>query len=172
MKHITFIALFALLLGTTFSLNAQQKVGHVNSLTIFEKLPERIKADEELQAKASSVRGELEKMAKAFETKVTTYQQNAPKQKPEVNKATEESLKAEQDKLQKFQADATKDLEAAQKEKYAPISKKIEGAINEVAKAKTLAYVFDSSQNGLIVYIDPATSVDVTTEVMTKLGIK
>ncbi|MCB9202582.1 MAG: OmpH family outer membrane protein [Flavobacteriales bacterium] len=168
MKKITLFALFALFVGT--SLNAQ-KVGHINSLDILEVMPERQKADEELQTQATQIRKQIEELGKQLEQKYVQYQGEAKDKSQQENQSRMQELEAEQKKLQELQTTGTKELEAKQNEKYKPIVEKINNAIKKVANEKGIAYVFDSSQQGVLVYIDEAKAVDLSDAVKKELGI-
>ena len=58
----------------TFPALAQQKFGHIDSGALLELMPEKKKAETELEAFAKEFQTALEDMAKEYEGKVQTFQ--------------------------------------------------------------------------------------------------
>ena len=74
-----------------------------------------------------------------------------------------------QKRIEEFQQKAGDDFEKKRGELYDPILKKAEDAVKAVAKEKGYAYVFDTTQPGLV-YFDGG--INIMAEVKTKLGLK
>lgn len=76
MKKYTLITLFALFLGTF--VNAQ-KVGHLNSLEILDKMPERKLAAETIEKEGNAKREAIQKLEVDAQKKIEAFQLKADK---------------------------------------------------------------------------------------------
>ena len=79
-----------------------------------------------------------------------------------------------QDMMQRseqFQQEAAQNMQKAQTELMAPISKKVEDAIKAVGEAENLVYIFDLARTS-IPFVNEKLSVNVTPLVKAKLGLK
>jgi outer membrane protein len=177
MKKYTLITLFALFLGTF--LNAQ-KVGHLNSLEILDKMPERKQAAETIEKEGNAKRDAIKKLEEETQKKIEAFQIKADKltevERKDQTKMTGfqkeyETLQAEVKKIESVKLEAGQTLQKKGEELMKPIEEKLIGAINKVAKAKGLAYVLDSSQQVLL-YIDTTNGVDLSADVKKELGIQ
>lgn len=159
--------------------NAQQKIGHINSETIFAVMPEAKSAQATLEAYNKTKTAEIEKMQTEYQTK---YAAAVAKQKTlsEANKeAVSKELQTASDELQDLErrikdAGVKAQQEFAQKQGalFVPINQKFEAAVKSVAKERGLAYVFDiaAQQNGNNLLFSDGGD-DITPLVRTKLGI-
>ena len=70
--------LFAVVLtvGVSFGVSAQVKVGHVDSATIMEMMPERTQIEQELQTYAAELDAEIKAMYAEYQAKAQDYQAN------------------------------------------------------------------------------------------------
>lgn len=176
-KLITVFSVAAGLFLTSNLVNAQQKIGHVNSDDVFTNLPESKTAEASLDAFTKTKQAEIEKMIASYQTKLKAAQ-DKEKTISEANKETVvKELTAAQTELQtlgkEIEATRTKAAQAVsqkQTELFTPIQKKVATTISAVAKEKGLAYVFDiaSSQGNNIAYLDGGE--DITPAVKSKLG--
>jgi outer membrane protein len=82
---------------------------------------------------------------------------------------TEDELLAKQQLIQKLPTVYEEEMYEKQQLLMEPILKRLQTAVNEVAKEKGLNYIFDSGK-GMLLYAD--TSDDITQDVKAKLGIK
>ncbi len=177
-KLITTFSIAAGLFLTTNFVNAQQKIGHVNSDDVFANLPEAKTAEASLDTYTKTKQGEIEKMMTSFQTKLKAAQ-DKEKTISEANKeAVVKELTAAQTELQTLaksieeaRTKAAQDISKKQTELFTPIQQKVTGMISTVAKEKGLAYVFDiaaSQGNSNIAYMDDGE--DITSAVKSKLG--
>jgi len=177
-KLITACSLAAALFFTSNLVNAQQKIGHVNSDDIYSNLPEAKTAEASLDTFTKTKQTEIEKLITSYQTKLKAAQ-DKEKTISEANKESViKELTAAQTELQALGKDieasrtkAAQDVSKRQSELFVPIQKKVSGMISAVAKEKGLAYVFDvaSSQgNSGLAYIDGGE--DITSAVKSKLG--
>lgn len=160
------------------SVSAQQKIGHLDSETVFGAMPEFKTAQTSLEAINKTKMAELEKMKTEIQTK---YNQGVAKNKTlsEANKdVVLKELQVLNDELENLKKrldaayqKAQEDLAAKESELIAPVRTKFINAIKVVAKEKGLAYVFDTAKdpdNNLMVWED---GTDITNAVKEKLGI-
>ncbi len=160
------------------SVLAQQKIGHLDSETIFSTMPEFKTAQTSLEAINKTKMAELEKMKTEIQTK---YNQGVAKNKTlsEANKdVVLKELQVLNDELENLKKrldaayqKAQEDLAAKEAELIAPVRTKFINAIKAVAKEKGLAYVFDTAKdpnNNLITWDG---GVDIASAVKEKLGI-
>lgn len=160
------------------SVSAQQKIGHLDSETIFSIMPEFKAAQASLEAINKTKTAELEKMKTEIQTK---YNQGIAKNKTlsEANKdVVLKELQVLNDELENLKKrldaayqKAQEDMAAKEAELIAPVRTKFINAIKLVAKEKDLAYVFDTAKdpdNNLVAWND---GIDIASAVKDKLGI-
>lgn len=176
MKRLFKVAVVAVglfLAGT--SVNAQQKLGHIDSGTLLQSMPEVKAADATMKAFSEQKENAIKQMDSERQKKIATYQDKA-RNLSEANKETlgkelEGLVKEIQDmekRITESQQKAQQELQAKQGELYQPIYKKAEDAVRAVSKEKGFAYVFDVSQPG-VVFFDGGE--DILKLVQAKLGI-
>jgi len=151
-----------------FSASAQQKFGHIDSDELLEMMPEKAKAEKQMEAFAKEFQGALESMAKEYESKVTDYQ---AKEKDMTNLVKQSKVKEITDlerRIQEFQSQAQGEIQKKEQELLAPIIEKARKAIDAVATEKGYTYVFDNSSGVLLFAKD---SENIMAEVKAKLGL-
>lgn len=173
------IKLFFIAAGLTLTanaVNAQQKIGNINTDEVFNNLPDVKTASETIDILTKAKKAEVDKVIAEYQTKLKTAQ-DKEKTLTEANKATLtkelEVAQTELDNLAKkiedTRAQAAREISAKQSELYNPLQKKVRDAIGAVAKEKGLNYVFDVSTRGSnLVYTDGGE--DITDLVKVKLG--
>ncbi|WP_113663143.1 OmpH family outer membrane protein [Pedobacter nanyangensis] len=167
------------LLLTTQVVNAQQKLGHLNSDEIFAVLPEAKTASTTIENLAKSKQAEIDKMIAEYQTKLKGFQEKERTLSEANREVVVKELQAAQVELQDLQkriedarTKADKDLRDKQSELYPPLQQKVATAINSIAKEKGLAYVFDTAASqgfNNLVYFDGGE--DITAAIKAKLGI-
>ena len=169
MKKLTkVLVLLVLALGIGFGANAQgQKIGYVDSQVIIDMMPESAKIQQDLQAYYSELQAQLQAMATEYQTKMRDYEANSATMSNILRQSKEKEIVDLQGRIQEFQAGAEADLAAKQEELSKPMLDKIKKAIDEVVKAKGLAYVFEKT---VILPIGDS-AIDVTADVKAKLGL-
>lgn len=157
-----------LALGIGFGANAQgQKIGYVDSQVIIDMMPESAKIQQDLQAYYGELQAELQAMANEYQTKMRDYEANSATMSNILRQSKEKEIVDLQGRIQEFQANAESDLAAKQEELSKPMLDKIKAAIDDVVKAKGLAYVFEKT---VILSIGDS-AIDVTPDVKAKLGL-
>ncbi|WP_071147344.1 OmpH family outer membrane protein [Bacteroides ihuae] len=170
LKKIALAIMFILPMGVS----AQTlKFGHVVSNEIITAMPEFAKAQADLQALEKKYTEEIQRTSEEFNKKYQEYQQAVQKDSLPQNIA-ERRQKELQDMMQRseqFQQEAQQNMQKAQTDLMAPISKKVDEAIKAVGEAEGLTYIFDLARTA-IPYVNEKTSINVTSLVKAKLGLK
>jgi len=164
------IALTLVLFCVGMTVMSAQKVGYVNSQEIIALMPDVQEAKSNLETYGTQLEKRAQQMYQSLEQKVAVLRQKqetgdiSPKQL-EIESA---ALAQEEQKLREFQAQSQGDIANKQNELLAPILDKVQAVIDEIAKAESYTYIFDSSQ-GVILYADETTNI--TDKVKAKLGL-
>lgn len=145
-----------------------QKVASLDMMSVLNAMPEKKKADDQLQALTNVKSAELDKQKQALQAKFEQYQKEAATQKPEVNQQREAEIQKLQESLKGQAEAAQKDMYEKQDAAYAPIEKKLNDAIAKVAKANGWDFIFDANSQGLIYKGGP----DATALVKKELGLQ
>ena len=162
------LVLLVLALGIGFGANAQgQKIGYVDSQVIIDMMPEGAKIQQDLQAYYSELQAELQAMATEYQNKLRDYEANSATMGNVLRQSKEKEILDLQSRIQEFQNNAEGDFTAKQTELMKPMLDKIQKAIDEVVKAKGLAYVFEKT----VVLSIGEGAIDITADVKAKLGL-
>jgi outer membrane protein len=165
MKKILVVIIALVIAAPSF---AQQKFGHIDSSALLELMPEKAKAEKELEAFAKEFQTALEAMAKEYESKVASFQQTEKDMIPTVRNTKVREISELERRIQEFQQQAQDEIAKKEQEVLTPIIDKARKAIDEVAVAKNYTYVFDSSL-GVLLYAKD--TEDVMADVKAKLGL-
>jgi outer membrane protein len=149
---------------------AQVKIAHVNTAEVLDAMPDKAKAEKDLEKYYGELQSQLQNMAKEYQTKLQDYEANQATMSNLVKQSKEKEIVDLQTRIQQFQANAEEDFEGKRAELLAPILEKIQNAINAVGKEKGYTYVLDLA-TGAAVYVG-TDAVDCTGAVKAKLGIK
>jgi len=177
MKNLLKGAVLAVgLFAATNAVQAQQKIGHINSEEVFQLTPEFKTAQDQLKTLGETKQKELQGMYETFQKKQTEANDKL-RNRSEANKeqidaevnALGQELQQMQTRIQEVQKVAEEEFGKKQQELMAPIQTKVMNAINAVAKEKGYAYVLDLAA-GSVVYFQGGE--DISTDVKAKLGIK
>ena len=150
--------------------NAQVKIAHVNTAEVLDAMPDKTKAEKDLEKYYGELQSQLETMAKEYQTKMQDYEANQATMSNLVKQSKEKEIIDIQTRIQQFQANAEGDFENKRAELLKPILDKIQNAINAVGKEKGYTYILDLA-TGATVYVG-TDAVDCTKDVKAKLGIK
>ncbi len=152
MKRIALAVL--MVLGTGIGV-AQMKIGHINSESIMQNLPEAVDAQKSLDALVATWEGELQKMQADWKKKFDDYDKRklilTDQSRAEAEKELRDLDQAIADyRNKKFGQNG--DLFTKQNEVMKPIQNKIFKVLEEVAKEDGYDYVFDKSGDILLLY--------------------
>ena len=167
MKKSGLLFAFAMVFMSFGSMKAQ-KIATLDVAGILNLMPEKKKADDQLEAFSKTKQAEIEKQMTAAEAKLKKYQEEAPKQTQKVNEERNQELQKLQQNIQQMTQLAQQDLAKKQSEAYAPIERKLNDALEKAAKANGWDFVFDSNTVGLLYKNGP----DATAAVKKELGLK
>jgi outer membrane protein len=148
--------IFSFIIVMPAMLFAQSKVGYVNTRKILDELSDVKIANHKLD----SISAAYEKQSKDLEEE---YNKLADK------KDTQAAITMAQ-RIQAFQQGAKEDFQKKQENLMNPIRKKVADAIKRVSSESNYSIVFDSSLDGVILYVNDAD--DLTDAVRKTLGIK
>jgi outer membrane protein len=149
--------------------NAQQKIGYINSEELIMAMPEAKKADADITAYAKTFQDQLQAMQKELETKYKAYEAGVKTMTEAMKDVKEKELTDLQNRIQSVQQGAEEKIAAKRQDMLKPITEKADAAIQSVAKEKGYAYILDANAGGII-YALPTDNI--LADVKTKLGIK
>ena len=132
--------------------NAQVKIAHVNTAEILDAMPEKTKAEKDLEKYYGELQSQLQAMAKEYQTKMQDYEANQATMSNLVKQSKEKEIVDLQTRIQQFQASAEQEFEGKRAELLSPMLEKIQNAINAVGKEKGYTYILDLA-TGATVYV-------------------
>ncbi|MFT7330573.1 MAG: outer membrane protein [Roseivirga sp.] len=166
MKHFKTLLLIAVLTLGFGSIQAQNKTAHINFQELVILMPEIKVMNDELAKLDKTQQDDLKAAELALKAKLAKYQSEAASQTEAENKKRQLEVQNDEQRLYSTSQVAQKTMGEKRNEKLAPIVEKAQKAINDVAKEKGIAYVFDSSS------LLTATGTDLMVDVKAKLGIQ
>ncbi|MEY2923719.1 MAG: hypothetical protein RLZZ337_259 [Bacteroidota bacterium] len=169
MKKVIIILAFV---SAAFAVQAQTKVGHINSSELIEKMPEADTIQLKLQKEQSDWQAILEDKKAEANKKYNALMAIA--EDPTVSQSVKEIKAKEVENLQvqyqELNQRANEALQLKQEELLTPLLDKIKKTIEVVAKEKGYDYVMDTSEGSGVIYFNA--SHDLMPAVKAKLGIK
>lgn len=166
MKKIIIIAAMALV---SLAATAQEtKLAYVDFNEVIMLMPEMDAARATLEENEMTQNEILQSMYEELQTKYQQYQQKAESWTPAIRQSKEAEITEIQARFEQTQQSFANEINQLQQELQAPIVEKAQKAINELAKAKGVAVVFEKSS---MIYIDPAQCLDLTPEARKNLNI-
>ncbi|MFQ3296488.1 MAG: outer membrane protein [Polaribacter sp.] len=161
-KTLLLIAVFTLsVAGAT---NAQ-KIGHVDYQRVIDNMPETRALTVTLEKLGKSYQSEIEGLKKKLEAKVQKYTAEQATQTETTNKQRAQEVQTDKARFDQAQQAAYQEMQKRQAQDLEPIVKKAEIAIESIAAAKGILYVFDAKS--LIV----KKGTDLYDAAKTKLGL-
>ena len=160
-------------MATTLCLGAQaQKFGFVNTSEIFNVMPDKVTAENTLKSVSDKYEAEFKNLQDAFQKKMTDYEAaDKDATTPQAIKDRHnQELQEDYMKIQNFQQTASQDLQRQQETLLAPITQKLQNAIQAVGAEGGYTFIFDQAA-GAIIYTG-SNAEDVSAKVKAKLGIK
>ena len=154
-------------LALPLSLAAQNlKFGTVNTVDVFNLMPEKATAEKQLEDLSKQYESEFMKMQEEFTTKYKDFV-NSQDSMPENIK--QRRMQEIQERIQNFREVATGDLEEQQAKLLAPLQEKIANAVKAVGQENGFTFIFDMSIPSVLYAGGQA--VDATPLVKAKLGL-
>ncbi|MBJ05012.1 MAG: hypothetical protein CMP65_03830 [Flavobacteriales bacterium] len=166
----TYILTIFLFLSINYIGLSQQLFGHINSQEIISIMPEAATAQLALQQELEDLQEQGKIMAEEYESQLKDFQINQENMSEAIRNDKLKSLQDLEERITLFQQSAQQSIQLKEAELFEPILTKIQNAIDEVAKDKGYAYVFDIGGNaGGLVYKND--SYDMTNLVKSKLNL-
>lgn len=131
-----------------------QKTGYINLNDLLLLMPERKKAETDIQDYAKQLDGQMKTMSGEYENKVADYQAKEALMTEPVKLDKQKELVDLEERIKNFQQTAQESLQKKQNELLEPMVKKAKKAIEDVAKESGYKQVFDTSA-GTVLYNDP-----------------
>lgn len=147
------------------------KFGHVNSYEVIQVMPEYEKAMADLQDLHKKYSDEIKRAEDEFNRKYTEYVQQQDSLPKNIAERRQKELQDLAERGQQFQQEVQENLQKAQQDMTAPIIKKVEDALVAVGQEGGYIYIFDLGRTS-IPYVNDKQSIDVTSALKAKLGIK
>ena len=166
MKRILLIAAVTLM---SVAASAQDfKWAYVDFNEVVMLMPDMDEARATMEENQKTNEEILVAMYEEYQTKMQQYQQKAETWTPAIRESKEKEIMEIQSRLEQTQQSLQQELQMLQQNLQAPIYEKAQNAVNELAKAKGIALVFEKSS---LLYLDPAQGVDLTPEARKALNI-
>jgi outer membrane protein len=169
MKKIILAIACSFAMFTTALAQTSTKFGHINSQELLTIMPEVKKADGDLKTYAKSFEDQLESMSKEYQKKMSEYQAQEKTMTDAVKEVKQKEITDLGTRIESTQKSAEEKVVAKRQELFKPIIDKAEKAIKDVAKEKSIDYVFDLSTGSVLVTRD---SDNLLPAVKAKLGIQ
>ena len=167
MKRLFLAALVAL----PMCLTAQTlKFGTINTQEIFNLMPDKVTAETTLKSVSEKYQAEYKKLQEEFEKKYKEFQALDANTLQSIKDSRLRELQENQQKIENFQQMAAQDIQKQQETLLAPITDKIQKAIQAVGAENGFTFIYDLSIPAILYSGNGAE--DVTPLVKTKLGIK
>ncbi|MBQ0157061.1 MAG: OmpH family outer membrane protein [Bacteroidales bacterium] len=168
MKHL--LTTLSLLLTFAFASaqNTHVKLAHYDEAEVIKMMKETETAERTLKSLSDQYEAEMVKMEGEYTRKAAEYQKEQSTWDETIKRVRMEEIHTIKLKMQNYYDMASKTLADKRNELYAPIYKKIEQAVAEVAKEQGFLYVWDVKD---LKYHSPQ-AVDITGMIKRKLGIK
>lgn len=166
MKKIIILLLMVMPLG----LAAQtQKFGYINSATLMQMMPEFTKAQNEITTLQKQYSDELERLRTELEKKGAEFEQVKDSLPDNILQRRYSELQELNTRLQQYYQESMQNLQQAEQQKLAEVSKVLSDAIQLVGREGGYVCVFDLSSG--MPYISETLCDDLTEKVKAKLGL-
>lgn len=142
LKTLVLIAVFTLGFNT---IQAQNKIAHIDTQVLIELMPETKAMITELEKLGKTYDDDLRKGEEALKAKAAKYQSEAATQTPEENQKRQIEVKTDEQKLYAAAQSAQNALENKRNELLKPIMEKVQKTIETVATEQGIDYVVDKS---------------------------
>ena len=161
--------LFAILMMAPLSLFAQ-KFAHFNSADIIPNMKEYVAAQTEIETLGKQYKEDLDRMQAELQKKSEEFQKEEANLLDNVKQRRQQELQDLYNRILQTNQDNQQSLEKVQAEKLQATQQLVMEAIKKVGEAGGYIYIVDTS-NGLIPFVNPAMSTDVSAEIKKALGM-
>ena len=146
------------------------KFGTVNTQEIFNLMPDKVTAENTLKSVSEKYEAEFKKLQEEFNKKYTEFQALDESTPQSIKDSRMRELQENSQKIQNFQQTAQQEIAKQQETLLAPISDKIQKAIQAVGAEGGFTFIYDLSIPAIVYHGTGA--VDATPLVKAKLGIQ
>ena len=168
MKKFITLGLFSLgIFGTAFTSQAQGKIGYISADEIIALMPEAAKVDSQLNEYQAALYQNAQDKQTTLNEGVAKFYKDSSAMSAQVKEVKRTELQKQIQELSGEEQRIQQLFEAKRQELSQPIQRKLQGAIQDVAKENGYTYVFP--REALLVM--PATD-DIGALVKRKLGLK
>lgn len=150
------------------TLASAQKFAIVDPEVVMQNLPAMKEVEEKVQASASTFQSEFDKLREEIDKKYAEYQALAADTPATIKERRQQEIQELAEKAQRFQQQASQDLERQHAQLLEPIQKQVLDAIKSVGAEGGYTMVFPA---GVSLYTGTDVT-DITEAVKLKLGIK
>ncbi|MEG1616757.1 MAG: OmpH family outer membrane protein [Bacteroidales bacterium] len=147
------------------------KFGNINSMEVFDAMPEKNTIQKELEALNTKYEGELQKMGEEHQRKVSDFLAAQDSLPENIKQRRAQEIGELEQRIQNFRQVAAQDFQQQQQTKFQPVFERISKAIKEVGQENGFTYIFDLSNSGILFFSETNT-VDCLPLVKAKLGLK
>ena len=166
MKKILLIAALACMSLAATAQNFKFAYVDMNELVML--MPEMDAAREQMQKAELEAQETYAAMVEEYQTKAQQYQQKAETWTATIRESKGAELQQIEYRIQEFNQAISQELQQTQQTLQMPILEKAQNVVNELAKAKGVAYVVDRAS---LLYVDEKQGVNLTPEARVKLNI-
>jgi outer membrane protein len=148
MNKVKFFLAAVIMMAMSVVSNAQTaaslKIGYTNVEYILALMPESKQIESDLKAYSTQLESQLQTKYKEYQTKGEAYQKGAQTMTDVIRADKEKELMNLQSSIEEFQKNAEVSLQKKQQALLEPAYKKMQKAIDDVAKENGFTYVFNS----------------------------
>jgi outer membrane protein len=170
MKRLSLIFI-ALLVGTTV-LQAQQKIGYVDSEMILAQVPEYATVQQNLDRLTADWNAEITRMQREIDAAFQEYQSRELLYTADERKEKQEEIIQKEEELEQYRVrhfGPEGELFKQQEQLMRPIQERILEAVEEVATSDSYDYVLDKSGSTLFLFYRD--QYDISVQVLEEMGI-
>lgn len=144
MKRLKSLLIAAVLcLGTSYTMNAQAKIAHVDVNELISKMPAMIDSQKQLEKLSATYDAEYKTMAEEYQNKIKKYDQESATVGDAVNQSRQTEVQDLVKRITDYRDNAQKELQKKEADMVKPLMDKIKASIAKVGKAKGYQYVLN-----------------------------
>ena len=144
------------------------KFAYVDMNELIMLMPEMDAAREQLATAEKEAQETYNAMVEEYQTKAQQYQQKAETWTATIRDSKAAELQQIEYRIQEFNQAISQELQQTQQTLQMPILEKAQNVVNELAKAKGVAFVVDRAS---LLYVDENQGINLTPEARVKLNI-
>lgn len=133
--------LLALIIISSATVQAQNKIGYINSAELLTLMPEVKAADSVIQVLRSELQKQYNSYLAEYQTKVNEYNSGAESWSEVKREAAEEDINTLQKRITNFESSSQQKIETRRQELLEPILDKANAAIEKIGKEKKLTCI-------------------------------